>query len=190
MKKVAIWAEDVPQKVLGKRQVAALKAQLGSSSDAFIQGANEALMTYSVMLHLNRTSLTASKLNEQLTAISRHADGLAEALDTLEPDLTDLLDVQRLRNIHWTPLPDTELLRELAVDAKACTMPVRRGARPNGALTVLTRDLAAIYTAATGNRPTNYEDGPFHRVLLIVFEAAAIRATDLAPLLKRAFPKK
>jgi hypothetical protein len=190
MKKAAIWAEDLPQKALGERQLTELKAELGESADAFIQGTNEALKTYSVMIHLRHTSLTVSQLNAQLATISRHAAGLAEALDTLEPDLTDLLDLQRLRNIHWTPLPDTELLRELAADAKACTMPVRRGARPNGALTVLIRDLSAIYTAATGNRPTNYEDGPFHRVLLIVFEAAAISAMDLAPLLKRAFPRK
>lgn len=186
----AIWVGDVPGHALRKPHLTDLREQLGPSADAFIRGANDALERYSVSLSRQRESPTAKQQKKQLATVGRYASRLSEALKALDSDAASLLEAKRYgADTAHAPI-DPVALRQLAANANDCRISVRRGARTNFALTNLVYQIVLVYQQATGRRATNHQHGAFHKALLVVLRSANAETADLAPLLKRAFPKK
>ena len=190
MPKIAIRVKDEPPQFLSQRHRTELQEQLGQSTDAFIRGADDAIELYNIALRAQRKAPTVKKQNAQLTTIARYASGLSKALNTLDSDSWHLLEAKRHHpDTAHAPI-DAEDIRRLAVNANECKMPVRRGARGNFALTNLVHRIALVYQEATGLRATKHEHGTFHKALLVVLRSANAETEELAPLFKRAFPKK
>ena len=189
MTKNVMWISvDAPKRL--ESSVDSLKLCLGKEADVatFIAQGNEALHFYETVRKVKRISEPAAASNAQLARVARCAQALASALDGLAPDPASVLGAQRSRRPYRELMTESQAFRDLADDASACRMLIRRGAPKNSALISLTRDIAAAYEAATGRRASNYEDGPFHRVLLTVFDIAGIDAGNLGPIYRRAFP--
>lgn len=187
MRQKAVWFPAVAPKHL-ESQRDHIRLHLGSDSDleGFLSQGNEALNFYWAIRAINRKSRRPKQHNEQLSKVARHANALAKALESLDSDPWHLLDQRRTRLARDWSLPDGAQLREIAADAKSCRMPIRRGAPINGALILLTRDIASAYEAATGRRATWYANGPFHQILLTVFDVAGIKSHHLSPIYRRA----
>jgi|LauGreDrversion4_2_1035121.scaffolds.fasta_scaffold263806_2 hypothetical protein len=190
MRKKAVWIPAVATKRL-ESQTENLRLYLGKDADldTFIAQGNEAIHLYEALTQIQAKSRRPTQHNDQLARVARHATALANALDGLNSDPWHLLDERRTRRKRTSNLPNGFELRTLAEDAKLCRMPIRRGAPINGALILLTRDIAAAYETATGRRATTYVYGPFHQALLTVFDLAGIKVRNLAPIYRRALQK-
>ena len=191
MRKKAVWITAVAPNRL-KSQRNELKTLLGKNADLdrFIAEANEAIQFYQTLRRIRRAAPRPNELNAQLARVARHAVALSKALEELDSDLGYRLNERRTRQQRTDSLPSVKALSTLADDATSCRIPVRRGAPINGDLILLTRAIADAYESTTGRRATNYENGPFHQTLLLVFEWASVEASNLAPLYRRALQIK
>lgn len=190
MKEKAVWMPvEVPNRL--ESRLESLRQSLGKEADVatFIARGNKALHFYEALTKLKRISEPAAAYNAQLARVARCAQALASAIEELAAAPESILMAQQHRRPRHLSISKIQAFRDLADDASACQIPTREGAPKNNALILLTRDIAAAYEAACGRRASNYENGPFHRVLLTVFEIAGIDAENLGPIYRRAFPE-
>ena len=134
MTKNVMWISvDAPKRL--ESSVDSLKLCLGKEADVatFIAQGNEALHFYETVRKVKRISEPAAAYNAQLARVARCAQALASALDGLAPDPASVLGAQRSRRPYRELMTESQAFRDLADDASACLMLIRRGVPKNSA---------------------------------------------------------